>query len=723
MSGSRFGVILCSAILLPVAVNAEGMHTASTQGGDQRWNHKTEQRRHALWGAKAEMGEWYRVPMPTDPRDRMQAIHSVLLPSGKVLMVSGSSFRLLKQGCILKEGINGAVPAFVDQTALFDPEKVSFLPLATSDAKDDPELVTARNSFQRIDSPRTPIEDEPNDLFCAGHMHTPDGNVLFVSGTRKNEFMLQFPGHLCASIFDWKTEKWLPSTKSLRDGHWYPAMIALPDGRIAAISGFKHDFEGKPPANSRWIEIYDHRAKTWAGVDISSSADGPFSSKFRYAAARPDPADPTKPVYDAEGRPVLQVEEQTDELDHYPRVMSLPDGRFLISGDGSGCGNPLCHFTYLMKIDVTVPDKPTITFEKGPLRPDDRRIYGTALIDPNSPRQDVLFIGGMRNGPNVESMARHPVARNKDGTFRLEGRSAMLGPFRDPLPEEKKDFVTTSMYRFRAPVGPGDPGGWETTQNFLGDRVEDARVQCIAVILPTKQFLVMGGGNYFFDRPVFSPRMYTPDSGAPGGYTSAQMNPCTQPRLYHSVALLLPDGRIFTASGNAARAVMDPNAHGPGHDLSYNFVKRHSTDNTYAFVDSGEYRIPAENHQIELFAPPYLFLEGARPKFLVECERIYGGPGGTEITLKVEHATPGASLVLIKLGSVTHAWDMGQRLVDLAPTFKQDSAVATEQGSTTATISFGIPADRNLCPPGYYMLFYVNSRGQPVEKAVMIKVE
>ena len=60
-----------------------------------------------------------------------------------------------------------------------------------------------------------------------------------------------------------------------------------------------------------------------------------------------------------------------------------------------------------------------------------------------------------------------------------------------------------------------------------------------------------------------------------------------------------------------------------------------------------------------------------------------------------------ASLTLIRLGAVTHAFDQDQRYVPL--TFTQGAG--TLNGSPLA--------NANLAPPGYYMLFIVNSNGVP----------
>jgi hypothetical protein len=61
------------------------------------------------------------------------------------------------------------------------------------------------------------------------------------------------------------------------------------------------------------------------------------------------------------------------------------------------------------------------------------------------------------------------------------------------------------------------------------------------------------------------------------------------------------------------------------------------------------------------------------------------------------------AVVLVKLGAVTHAFDCGQRLCDLPPTL--DPAAGT--------VTVDMPTNRNLYPPGYYMLFYLNNSGRP----------
>jgi hypothetical protein len=70
--------------------------------------------------------------------------------------------------------------------------------------------------------------------------------------------------------------------------------------------------------------------------------------------------------------------------------------------------------------------------------------------------------------------------------------------------------------------------------------------------------------------------------------------------------------------------------------------------------------------------------------------------------------------VLVKLGSVTHSFDFGQRLAPLT------IASSSEDG----TLNLQAPTNANLYPPGYYMLFCLDGRGVPSEaKMVQVKVK
>jgi len=596
----------------------------------------------------------------------MQAVHIVLLPSGKVLIVNGSSNRnRIEKGKVL-DGVNCQDYAVVNNTSLFDPS-----------APPD------QSGLTRISSPPTPISVVlpeakssgpqllPNDLFCSGHVHLPDGNVLFAGGTQNYYPGEKFLGSRTANLFDWKTEQWR-SAGIMTDGHWYPSLVPLGNGRIMVISGLS----SKVFSNSSWVEFYDPAAPAgaeWSAVDIRVLPNSPFNTPV-------DMKNPL-PMTGSHGGGHDHFVGPLDEMDHYPRIAALPDGRLLITGDGSGGGNVNSTHTYLMSIGAGVgagkEGAPSISFVRGPERSGLRKTFGTMFMDPNAPLGSYLLVGGLAGSGDINI---GPALPSPDARIRVVG----------------------SAERYSPPSASDPLGSWSTYPHFLGDRPNDIRIMHVGVLLPTKQVLLIGGGYYGTSQPIFSPLLLSPDPKAASGYTVRIMNPGQQPRLYHTSALLLPDGRVFLASGNATRAARD---------LITGEVRLDTVrlpDGTYTFAEKGSNVISSEIYQIEIFYPPYLFVEGPRPAIVNAPVNLFYGKTGQ---IRLTDGTPDASVVLIKLGSMTHAWDMGQRLAELK--FTQSGA----DGEVSVTVT--APDNRNIYPPGYYMLFYVNDKGMPSKAAIV----
>ena len=57
----------------------------------------------------------------------------------------------------------------VNNTGIYDPEKNTFFRIPNPAPADDPD---------------NPDHFAPSDLFCTGHLHLPDGNILFNGGTQ-----------------------------------------------------------------------------------------------------------------------------------------------------------------------------------------------------------------------------------------------------------------------------------------------------------------------------------------------------------------------------------------------------------------------------------------------------------------------------------------------------------------------------------------------------------
>ncbi len=105
----------------------------------------------------------------------------------------------------------------------------------------------------------------------------------------------------------------------------------------------------------------------------------------------------------------------------------------------------------------------------------------------------------------------------------------------------------------------------------------------------------------------------------------------------------------------------------------------------------------------EIFSPPYLF-KGTRPV-------ITSAPSSVTYNSVFSVVTPDAariaSVSLLPLGSVTHHFNANQRYLSLP--------FQTIAGG----LSIQTPANANIAPPGYYMLFLVDTNGVPSVAAIL----
>lgn len=607
-------------------------------------------------------GTWDTLALAT-PDQRMQSVHTVLLPNGKVLMVNGSSFRstLVKQDQEYEfiEGIDPKKYELIDNTGLYDP---------------------ATGEFTKISSPPALVYDQEvgrkttNDLFCSGHVQLANGNVLFVGGTGRYYPGGAFTGTKWLNLYDWKSNKW-STLGQMKDGRWYPTLVTLDDGKVAIFSGLRWE---EPNQINPGLEIYDPASNKLQYIDLREVPNSPFNTK-------------------------VEGEDVYDSIDLYPRIFPLADGRLLITGDEAGIAGVLVpHLStksYLMSLESKASGEVEVSFEVAGDRLETSKAYGTGLQVPNS--EDVLLFGGII-GTNSISFGR---GGNTDG-----------------FPGAR---IATSLQRWSSPEHSGTKTGkWSIISKFL----PQPRANLQAVILPDQEILVMNGGEYPEYKPIYQPLLLTPNSKAPGGYQTRSLSAAKLPRLYHNGAVLLPDARVFVIGGNANRAATekdgtihvdvlgDPQTFFRIADLRNKAGKPETFDiNTfykepqhyYAEGDSEPF-VPAEIWQGEIFSPPYLELPGDRPEIITAPETLKYGQQGA---ITVNHATDNGSLVLNKLGSVTHSFDYGQRLVELASNLTEDQS----------SVEFTAPTNAHLYPPGYYMMFYLNETGKP-SVAKMVKL-
>ena len=156
------------------------------------------------------------------------------------------------------------------------------------------------------------------------------------------------------------------------------------------------------------------------------------------------------------------------------------------------------------------------------------------------------------------------------------------------------------------------------------DRLDGLRAANLnATLLPTGEVLVTGGSSApgLQRRDPGGPRRRRCGIRPPGLWTTLASNAVS--RTYHSTTLLLPDGRVLhTGSGEGADMPEERNA--------------------------------------EMFSPPYL-AQGPRPT-IADAPGLVGY-GTTFDASQTPDAADIAKISLIRLGSVTHSFDMNQRLL------------------------------------------------------------
>jgi len=182
-----------------------------------------------------------------------------------------------------------------------------------------------------------------------------------------------------------------------------------------------------------------------------------------------------------------------------------------------------------------------------------------------------------------------------------------------------------------------------------------ARMHLGAVLLPDRTVLVCNGSGMEEDTTtsMLPAEIYNPATNT----WTVDAAP-TVPRVYHSVALLLPDGRVVTAGGNPNRG-------------------------------QNELRL-------EIYSPWYI----GQPRPVVQT--VQNGGYGKSLTIQTPQASNIKWVSLIRPSANTHSCDTEQRLVDVPIS-----------GKTSTSLTASITSNRNLAPPGWYMLFITDTSGVP----------
>ncbi|KAI3915477.1 hypothetical protein MKW92_023559 [Papaver armeniacum] len=201
------------------------------------------------------------------------------------------------------------------------------------------------------------------------------------------------------------------------------------------------------------------------------------------------------------------------------------------------------------------------------------------------------------------------------------------------------------------------------------------RVMGDMILLPSGDVLIINGakkgtaGWYLAREPVLNPVLYQPKLRK-----FEIMEPSKIPRMYHSTAVLITDGRVLVGGSN-------PNK-------NYNFTEMFPTELS-----------------VEVFSPPYLS-SGPRPQISwekPETQLSYKQPISIGFTSKKKADLGNVYVTMVAPSFNTHSFSMNQRMMILG----------TNQVRQLSRKSYVIdclaPATANIAPPGYYLLFLVHN--------------
>lgn len=468
------------------------------------------------------------------------------------------------------------------------------------------------------------LDPECNDtnIWCAGQTLLADGRVLVVGGN------LAYPangvgyrGFKRIYTFNPGTSPGSPGAETwtrqpdLKYGRWYPTTTKMADGRVVITSGFDEN-----NLKTDAVEVFTP-SENLNGVGT-----------------------------------VVDIEQDRSFGGLYPHQFLLPDGElYVASGARMPTSNtstltpkPVSNIAGWLWRDIVVPAGAAQTSSHNGQA-------SSALLPGTSSGSDKFIIMGGRTGNSTSAVTEiNEVFTADRNTAAADGAWELKSPMLRSVPFG---------------LNPDDPDNRK-----IGRRNQNT------VILPDGTLLIVGGQSHFMDHHEPQPEalLYDPAKDIPGfpnGDPWTRMASQQEARDYHSIAVLLPDGRVVSAGDD-----------GP--------AKHPGTG------DSENNRGGSDTDTFEIFSPPYLFQGGTRPVINSVVPEQF--TWGNSFVINTATSATGAKAVLIAPGATTHGNDMHQRYVPLAIS-------ANPGGGIRATA----PANANIAPPGHYMLFLLDDRGVP----------
>ncbi|KAJ4840465.1 hypothetical protein Tsubulata_029520, partial [Turnera subulata] len=285
--------------------------------------------------------------------------------------------------------------------------------------------------------------------------------------------------------------------------------------------------------------------------------------------------------------------------------------------------------------------------------------------------------GGIsRNYPSTGSSALLPLVLSSNSTTSPDADILVCGGT-SPDSNDKANngnYLPASKSCGRLTITAANPS-WEMEEMPL------ERVMGDMIMLPTGDVLIINGaakgtaGWNAAREPALNPVIYRPNQTPSENSRFETMSPSPIPRLYHSTAHLLSDGRVLVGGSNPNR--------------NYNFTALYPTELS-----------------LEAFYPPYLTSNKSRPSVNSVKPGFnfnYKQKFRVEFKMEVSQELGNVMVTMLSPSFTTHSFSMNQRLLVLA----QDNAVQ-KADACNYVVDVNAPATAALAPPGYYQLFLSN---------------
>ncbi|MEU9911267.1 kelch motif-containing protein [Streptomyces sp. NPDC051001] len=530
----------------------------------------------------------------------------------------------------------------------------------------------------------------PDDFFCSGHAQLPDGRLLVAGGTARYE------------LLDGEVDR-AGGGMRVKNENPDKAIVLKKGTRFRSPAGVEYatKFDVTVPRAKKTFKVtYNARGvmQPWqtkvtaaeARVFVEAVEKGPMSvtekqAQYEIVGLNGEDADNayglsekiTLDKQDFQGiraayefDPLAEKYIPVDPMDKarwYPTLVGLDDGRVLaVSGlDDVGMIDPGDNEIYDPKTKKWSPGPkryfptyPALFLTKGGklFYPASNAGYGPADLGREPGLWDLKTntfekVPGLRDADETETSASLLLPPAQDQKVMILGGGG--------VGESKKSTPRTAVVDLKKdnPVfedGPDLPQG----TRYLN-----------SVIMPDDTVFTANGAEDYRGRSasnILKAQFYDPKDNVFHEAASPTVG-----RNYHSEALLLPDGRVASF----------------GSDPLYD--------------DQQNTKLGHFEQRMEIFTPPALHRGGDdRPE-------LKDGPRELDADHRATFRTADADRIaearLMRPSAVTHTTDVEQRSIELGIT-KNANAV-----------TFDVPKDPALVPPGWYMLFVTDADGTPSE--------